>query len=67
LASLLAVGLALGSFTAQTRAALVRDHAPRATFLSLRRRGAGTGPQPRAVVATYPFAPDRTDRPPRPG
>ena len=68
LATLLAVGLALGSFTAQTRAALERDRAQRGSSPVLTRRPApGARPQAAAAPATLPFAPDHADRPPRPG
>jgi hypothetical protein len=68
LATLLAVGLTLGSFTAQTRAALVRDRARGGSSPTLAGHAApGARPQSAAVAATLPFAPNHADRPPRPG
>ena len=68
LATLLAVGLALSSFTAQTRAALGRDRARSGAFPGPpEHAAAGARFPPAPVAATLPFAPHRADRPPRPG
>jgi hypothetical protein len=68
LASLLALGLALGSFTAQTRAALGRDRIrPAVVSGPAGQVRARVGSLPGTVSATLPFAPDRADRAPRPG